>query len=322
MILQLLRDNQTAPISGEEISQKLGVSRTAVWKHIKTLKNEGHVIASKSKVGYCLLQSPDRIYPREITSQLDSGVLGKKLIYLPQTTSTNTIAKEAADSGAYHGTAIIAEKQQQGRGRLGKQWLSDNTKGIWMSVILRPDFPPFEAPKLTFMAAVALISAIKKTTGIELGLKWPNDVYYDNKKVAGILTEMKAEMDMIHYVVLGLGVNVNQQLTEMPEEIRELAISLRAINKGELCRTKLTTAILKELEHWYEIFVRDGFKPILEEWRQWDVTKNQQVQVKEWDNDFLGTAQGVDNEGNLLVLDEQGVVHPVHSGEVSIKIKT
>jgi BirA family biotin operon repressor/biotin-[acetyl-CoA-carboxylase] ligase len=319
-VLQMLRKSQGDPISGEEISRQLGVSRTAVWKHIASLRQEGHQIISKPKVGYALVNSLDLLYPLEIMHHLDEDAFGCKIIYRAETGSTNNLAKEEADWGAPHGTAVIAERQLAGKGRRGKGWSSDTNKGIWMSLILRPDFSPQLAPRLTFVAAVAVIRAVEKITGIKLELKWPNDVYCRGKKVAGILTEMKAELDLIDYVVIGIGLNVNQRAEDFNQELKEIATSLEIIAEKKVNRQELVVGILKEFTFWYKLFGCDGFAPVLKEWKEWDITIGKQVIVTEQTRQYPGVAKGIDEEGNLLVEDDLGKTHRIYSGEVSIRV--
>jgi BirA family biotin operon repressor/biotin-[acetyl-CoA-carboxylase] ligase len=318
-VLQMLRKSQDGPISGEEISRQLGVSRTAVWKHISSLREEGHQVISKSKVGYVLVDSPDLLYPLEIMSQVDEGSFGSNIIYREEVGSTNNLAKEEADRGAFHGTVVLAERQMAGKGRRGRIWSSGTNKGIWMSMILRPSFSPQLAPRLTFVAAIAVIRAVEKVSGIKLELKWPNDVYCRGKKVAGILTEMKAELDLIDYVVIGIGFNVNQLEEDFDQELQEIATSLIMISGRQFNRQELVVNVLREFAYWYQIFAGNGFAPVLSEWKEWDITIGKQVIVKEVTRQYPGVARGVDEDGNLLVEDDLGKLHRVYSGEVSIR---
>lgn len=318
-ILRILRTSKGSPVSGEEISHQLGVSRTAIWKHINGLREDGHQIISKSKVGYILVDSPEMYYPAEMQSKLEGNAFGSKIIYREQVGSTNNEAKAEADQGAPHGTVVLAERQVEGKGRRGRNWSSDNNQGIWMSIILKPSFSPQLAPRLTFVAAIAAIRAVEKISNIKLQLKWPNDVYFQGKKVAGILTEMKAELDLIEYVVIGIGFNVNQKEEDFPGDIKDIATSLGIIADGKFCRQELAISLLQEFEHWYKVFETGGFAAVLAEWKQWDITIGKHVVVKEVTRQYLGLAKEVDDEGNLLVEDERGELHKVYSGEVSIR---
>ncbi len=187
-------------------------------------------------------------------------------------------------------------------------------------MVLRPNFSPLFAPKLTFVAAVAVAKGIEESTNLRVQLKWPNDIYYEGKKVAGILTEMKAELDLVEYVVLGIGINVNQQTEDMPMEIAQVASSLRIITGREINRQDCLVAILKQLDLWYATYLKQGFSPILEEWKNWDITVGSKVTVTSGTELYQGKAIAVDQEGVLLVQDQQGTIKPVISGEVSIKL--
>ena len=220
-VLELLRSAGDGYISGEEIAGRLGVSRTAVWKHIRALKAAGYEIDSHARKGYTLLEAPDLLLPQEIQPKLQTRIVGKNMIHYDDIPSSNNEAKRLAQEGAPEGTVVVAEAQSTGKGRLSRGWYSPARKGIWFSVILRPPFLPQEAPKCTLLAAVAVVRAMKDM-GFPVGIKWPNDVLYEGKKLVGILTEMSAEMERINYVVIGTGINVNLWPEDFPEDVREI----------------------------------------------------------------------------------------------------
>ena len=315
-ILELLKHNAGQYISGEEISRNLNVSRTAVWKHIRALKQSGYDIEAHSRLGYALRQNTDRLLPAEIRAQLTSTVLGQEIHYFSEVDSTNNEAKKLAANDCPEGTIVVAETQVTGRGRLARGWFSPFGKGIWLSVVLRPPFGPMDAAKCTLMAAVGVNRAINAVTGAGCGIKWPNDILWNNRKVVGILTEMSAEMDVINYVVIGMGINVT--IEEFPSELATIATSLSIATGHSISRVKLLTAILAELEIVYMSVKKSGFAPVLAAWRQESVTLGQQVDVQGFDRSFTGVAVDIDDDGALLVKTPQ-CVERVLAGDVSIR---
>ena len=319
-ILELLRQRSGGYVSGEEISQQLGVSRTAVWKHIQEIKQAGYAIEAHSRRGYTLRQAPDLLLPDEIHTILDTKVLGRDIHYYPEVESTNNVAKKLAADGCREGTLIVAERQSSGRGRISRGWYSPYGKGIWMSVVLKPPFSPQEAPKCTLMAAVAINKAIREFTGVQSGIKWPNDILYNGKKLVGILTEMSAEMDAINYIVIGMGINVNINAAEFPDEIADIASSLSEATGRKVERLPLLAAILKQLEKLYTDVTAHGFEQMFDEWRAQSVTLGQAVAVVAANNKFEGVAVNIDEDGALLVKAADGLKRVI-AGDVSIRPK-
>ena len=317
-VLKMLREDSGGYLSGEELSRRLAVSRTAIWKHIRSLKHEGYEIEAHPRLGYRLCSAPDFLLPEEIRSKLTTRILGREIRYLAATGSTNIEARRLAADGCPEGQIVVAEEQTGGRGRLSRGWFSPRGKGIWLSVVLRPAFSPQEAPKCTLMAAVALQTAIRRSTGLVCGIKWPNDILYGGKKVVGILTEMTAEIDAINFVIIGMGINVNIDAGEFPPEIRDTATSLALIAGHPFSRRELITAVLEELETVYQAALAGGFSPILDQWRERSATLGQQVDVVGPDRQFSGLAIDIDNDGALLVQTAAGV-EKVIAGDVSIK---
>ncbi|MBP2634274.1 MAG: birA [Firmicutes bacterium] len=315
-ILEILKQNTGQYISGEEISQALQVSRTAVWKHIRTLKQSGYDIEAHSRLGYTLRQTTDRLLPAEIKAHLTSEVLGQEIYYFGEVDSTNNEAKKLAANGCPEGTIVVAEAQATGRGRLSRGWFSPFGKGIWLSVVLRPPFGPMDAAKCTLMAAVGVNRAINKVTGTGCGIKWPNDILWNGRKIVGILTEMSAEMDAINYVVIGMGINVN--IDEFPDDIAATAASLSIASGHQISRIKLLTAILSELESVYMLVKKTGFAPALAAWREESITLGQTVKVCGFESSFNGVAVDIDADGALLVETPQGIER-VLAGDVSIR---
>ena len=316
-VLALLRSAGDGYISGEEIAGRLGVSRTAVWKHIRALKAAGYEIESHARKGYSLLEAPDLLLPQEIQPKLQTKIVGKKMLHYEDIPSSNNEAKRLAQEGAPEGTVVVAEAQSTGKGRLSRGWYSPARKGIWFSVILRPPFLPQEAPKCTLLAAVAVVRAMKDM-GFPVGIKWPNDVLYEGKKLVGILTEMSAEMERINYVVIGTGINVNLWPEDFPEDVRDIATSLSMIGKRNIDRTELFIRILEALDDLYVIVAKDGFDEVLDEWRRYSVTLGQQVNVIGVKETFTGTAADIDDDGALLIDTPEGH-RKVLAGDVSIR---
>lgn len=318
-ILELLRQAGNQYISGEEIAGRLGVSRTAVWKHIRELRDSGYEIVSQSRSGYSLKEAPDRLLASEIQHNLNTKCIGSNFICHDSIASTNDEAKTLALNGAIEGTVVVAEQQNGGKGRLDRKFFSPPGKGIWFSVILRPPFLPQEAPKCTLLAAVAVARAMQEFN-LQANIKWPNDIMFENKKLVGILTEMNAEMERINYIVIGIGINVNIMPEEFPQDIRDTATSL-AIMKGEkLPRVKFFQAVLRALDALYLEVLADGFCVVMQEWRKYSITLGQKVRViGARDGEvFLGTAADIDAEGALLVETENGC-RRVLAGDVSIR---
>ena len=318
-ILQILRQSGNKYISGEDMAEKLGVSRAAVWKHIKEMRSQGYNIESLARNGYILREAPDAMLSGEISNGLETKTIGCRIICHEEIDSTNNAAKHLAREGAAEGTVVVAESQTGGKGRLERQFFSPKGKGIWFSVVLRPKFLPQEAPKCTLMAAVAVARAMTEF-GLKPGIKWPNDLLYDNKKLVGILTEMSAEMDGINYIVIGTGINVNIAPEEFPEELRDVATSLSQMKGANLPRVKFLQAVLRALDDLYAKVQVEGFAPVLKEWRQYSITLGQEVKViGVRDGEvFYGKAADIDDEGALLV-DTAAGRQRVLAGDVSIR---
>ena len=319
IILELLGQHPEQYVSGEEISRQLAVSRTAIWKHMQTLKQAGYEIESHPRLGYRLKTRPDLLLPYEIRDILRTKIVGQKEIYyFADVESTNTEAKKQANLGCPEGSISLSEAQTKGRGRLSRSWFSPSGKGIWLSVVLRPPFNPHDAPKCTLMAAVAVTKAIQSMTGIECGIKWPNDILYQGKKIVGILTEMNAEIDAINYIVIGMGINVNIKQQDFPDELTESATSLSVVAGHTISRLSLLNAVLVELEQAYEEVVQYGFSKMLDEWRKLSITLGKKVNVIGSGKEFSGTAVDIDHDGGLLVQTEAGIER-VLAGDVSIR---
>lgn len=318
-VLTLLRLARKEPISGEELSSKIGVSRTAVWKHIQTLKEEGYQIAAQPGKGYYLLNVPDLLLPEEIQQHLYGGKLGSFIEHHYRLSSTNERAKELASGGAPEGFLIVAERQHQGKGRLGRKWFSPEGTGIYLSLIFRPPLTPEGAAGFTLLGAVALARAVLQVTDIKVGIKWPNDLLVNGKKFAGILTEMKGEMDRIHSLILGVGINVNTNPDDFPPEIRDNSISLKEILGADVSRVRLLGAFIVALEYLYDEYLEKGISPILQVWKEWNITIGQWITVSSGTEKFFGQAIDLDDKGAILVRGNNGEIRSFISGEVTLK---
>ena len=319
-ILNLLRQSGDKFISGEELAEQLKVSRTAIWKHIKALRDSGYEIESVPRSGYRLLHSPDLLSAEEVRNALTTKIIGSEIKYFTVTDSTNVQAKKLAAAGAPDGTLVIAEEQTGGRGRLSRKFFSPRGKGILFSVILRPKILPQQAPKYTLLAAVAIVKAMKEVTGANVGIKWPNDILHDGKKLVGILTEMNAEMEGVNFIVIGMGINVNIPIEALPDDVKDKAASLSGILGHEVSRLKLLSAIAAELERLYITAQTEGFEPIFRQWREYSITLGQHISVigVGTGETYEGTAVDIDSDGALLVK-TNGQIKRVLAGDVSIR---
>jgi BirA family biotin operon repressor/biotin-[acetyl-CoA-carboxylase] ligase len=316
-ILSLLKKSPGQYVSGEEISKKLEVSRTAIWKHIKILRGEGYLIHSSSKLGYSLQKIPDKVLPEQIKNGLNTKFLGQKVEHFDEVGSTNDIAKELAKSGCLEGMLVVAEKQIKGRGRLGRTWDSQST-GLWFSLVLRPKLSLQEVGNLTFVAAVAITQVLREHYGLPVMIKWPNDLYLHGKKFCGILTEMDGEADCIHHIVMGIGINVNQRAEAIPEEIQHKATSLCMHAGEDLNRVELLKAILQALETWYELYLSDGREKIYDYWQTYNITIGQDIYLNIWDQQLQGKAIGINEQGGLVVDLKTGERKVFYSGDVTL----
>ena len=318
-LLLYLKENQENWVSGELISNNLSVSRAAIWKQIRNLKEDGYIIESSPKKGYLLSKSSDPITAGEIRQGLSTRVFGKKnIIYLRETDSTNTRAKELAAQGAPEGTLVIAEKQTNGRGRRGRSWFSPPGGGIYFSLILRPVISPGETPRITLMTAVVLAETLISLMKLKLRIKWPNDILVNGKKLAGILTEISTEMDEVNYIIVGLGLNVNTQFEKFPQEIKENATSILIENGKQFPRVRLIQHYLKLYEKYYDMFKNNDFEPIMKRWRELADIIGKQIRVDVIGNTHFGKVVDVDNDGVLILKDNQGMLQRIFSGDVTL----
>ncbi len=300
LVLAFLAEAGEEFVSGEAISDKLGLSRAAVWKHVNGLRAQGYRIEAIPARGYRLVEVPDRLTPLELRPLLGTHDIGQTLHCFDELPSTSDHAKALAEEGAAHGEVVVAERQTAGRGRRGRSWSSPARKNLYLSVVLRPDLPPQRASEITLVAAVALCDVVRQA-GPEAGIKWPNDVLVRGKKIAGILTEMAAEMEAVHWVVLGIGVNLNARLEDLPEELRDEATSISVERGQPVPRALFAAALLARLEEWLDRHAAEGFEPIRKAWRERSVTLGREVRVRADGRDIEGLAEDIDDTGALLV---------------------
>jgi BirA family transcriptional regulator, biotin operon repressor / biotin---[acetyl-CoA-carboxylase] ligase len=313
-IIEIFRKSKTDFVSGEDISNALKVSRAAIWKHIEKLREMGYEFDAVPHLGYRLKKSPDKLYAFEICPRLKTRVIGKKILYYNELDSTNTTAYELAHKINGEGAIVVAEKQNKGKGRLLRHWSSPKSGGIYMSVILRPDITPFYAPIITLMAAVSVAQAIRETSAVEACIKWPNDIIVKDKKVAGILTEMEAESDRVKFIILGIGINVNTMLSELPKT----ASSIARMSGGPVSRQALLIAIIERLEHNYNNINKAGFSEIRLEWKNLSATLGRRVRANCMHKIIEGTACDIDRDGALKIRTDNGFHEKIFAGDLVV----
>lgn len=319
-ILKKLRDAKDY-VSGQELCEYYGVSRTAIWKAIKQLEKDGYVIEAQNNKGYRLVEKDDSdIFSKlEIESHMDTQWVGKKLVFHKETGSTNLDAKALAEQGEAAGALVVADKQTAGRGRRGRDWVSPSGKDIYMTLMLRPQCRPEKASALTLVMALAVLEAICELIPEGCGIKWPNDIVLNNKKVCGILTEMSAELDGIHYVVIGVGINVNQ--TIFAEDIRDRATSLYLESGMEINRARLVARVMHYFENYYALFEKTwDLGGLVDRYNSFLVNRDREVRVLDPQGEYDGIARGINERGELLVeRKSDGQTVQVYAGEVSVR---
>ncbi|HUH65858.1 MAG TPA: biotin--[acetyl-CoA-carboxylase] ligase [Syntrophales bacterium] len=319
-LLIYLKEGKGTWVSGEFLANKMAVSRSAVWKHIGSLKEDGYVIDSSRKKGYLLRRTSDLLLPGEIREGLNTSFLGKRgILYFAETDSTNVRAKYLASDGVPEGTIVVAERQTHGRGRKGRAWFSPDGGGIYTSVVLRPSIPPYEAPKLTLLASVAVAEALMSLTALKVSIKWPNDILIKRKKIAGILTEISTEMDTIDFVIIGVGLNVNIPRKALPPDIRETATSILMETGREFPRIALLRAFLEWLEIYYETFRTRGFGPVLNRWKHLSDIVGRRISVDLIGGSRAGTVLDVDSDGFLILQNNSGKTERIVSGDITFE---
>ena len=318
-ILSALRENPDG-VSGAELAEQLKISRAAVWSRIEELRRLDYDIEASPHFGYRLVSSPDALHADDLLARLGkTKVIGRDIRVFEQTTSTNDVIEKLARDGVKEGVVVFAESQTKGRGRLGRKWISPAHKGLWFSILLRPDLRPQETTQLTVASATALRRAIQSETGLKPEIKWPNDILIGGKKVAGILTELSAELDKVRYVILGIGIDVNLDAGEFPAELKKIATSLK-IEAGEtISRAELATAILRELDEDYSRICGGKFSAVADEWEENCVTIGKNVTVQIGERKIRGRAELLDDDGALLLRTEHGHLERITGGDVTLE---
>ena len=316
-ILRLLR-SADGYISGQELCNRFGVSRTAVWKAINQLKEAGYEIEAQQNKGYRLMAAPDLMTEAEIKSLMHTEWVAKEVLYFDTIDSTNTKAQELAEKGYPSGTLVVADKQESGKGRRGRSWVSPSGTGIFMTLMIKPDINPNNASMLTLVAALAVAKAITSVTGEEAMIKWPNDIVVNSKKVCGILTEMNAQFDYINHIVVGIGINVHNE--SFPEEISQMASSIM-IEAGvkRFHRAQIIAETMSYFEQYYDTFLKtQDLSALVREYDELLVNRNKSVRVLDPKEPFDGKAMGITPKGELIV-DTWESRKLVSSGEVSVR---
>ena len=316
-ILRALRETDSY-VSGQELCRKLGVSRTAVWKNIRSLQEDGYEIEAVTNRGYRLAGVPDTIAEEEVASRLQTERMGRQIRYFSRIDSTNQYAKRIAEEGAPDGTLIIADEQTAGKGRSGRTWVTPPAEAIAFTLLLRPKLSPDRISMVTLVMGLAVTNAVNSLYGVSAGIKWPNDVVIKGRKLCGILTEMSAEVRQVNYIVIGVGINAN--LTSFPEEIREIATSLRLELGCDINRAELIACVMTEFERLYAEFEAQGdLGAVMQEYNELCLNAGSKVRVLDPNGEYTGTSRGINSMGELLVETEDGKMQEVYAGEVSVR---
>ncbi len=315
-LLTLLADNAMIVISGAKIAREIGVTRSTVWRWIEKLRSLGVKVKGHPRTGYQIEKVPDVLAPNLLRRGLRGSPFAKRIHHFFRIDSTNNVAMRLGEEGEPHGAVIIAEEQTAGRGRVGRSWHSEKSSGIYMTVLLRPPIAPVDAPVITLLAGLAARDAVAEQTGIEADLRWPNDLLLNGKKLGGILTEMHAEPDHVHFVIVGIGVNVNH--ARMPEELGKIATSLRMETGRTHSRLELLIRLLRSLDRYYNQFLAQGAGPILERFAEISsYARGKRVRISTATETYVGTTAGLDANGLLRVQREDGRMQVVISGDVA-----
>ncbi|MBW2058640.1 MAG: biotin--[acetyl-CoA-carboxylase] ligase [Deltaproteobacteria bacterium] len=303
-------------VSGEELSRRLGLSRAAVWKRIRLLRDGGYGIRARTRRGYLLVEKPDVLSGREVGRNLDTRIVGRELYTFDDVTSTNDLAYEAAVKGAGEGAAVIADSQTRGRGRLNRSWISPGGKNLYLSVVLRPVIPPSLVSILTYMGAVAAAEALEEDFALGVELKWPNDVLVRGRKLAGLLNEVKAEADRVDFVVLGFGVNLNMGEEDFPHDVLNNATSVMMETGRRVSRVRFARSLLKSIDSWYRALLVHGSGLALARWEDAAAIRGKTVEVSSFGRIHRGVAEGLDQNGALILRKGEGEVIRIVAGDL------
>jgi BirA family biotin operon repressor/biotin-[acetyl-CoA-carboxylase] ligase len=317
-LLATLRKRAGEYLSGAELAERLGVSRTTVWNHVEALRREGYVIEACTRRGYRLVSSPDRMLPDEISPRLRTRWLGRTLWSYRETGSTNDIALARAAEGAPEGAVVVAEAQRRGRGRFHRRWLSPPGANILASVILRPACHPSVVSQLVIAAAVAVAETLRSLHDLNAHIKWPNDVCIGERKIAGILAELSAEAEQTNHVVVGIGLNVDMAPSQVPKAVRATATSIQIELGRAVSRLDVLAELFEYLERWYERWRRDGFAPVKARWAELSTSLGRRVTVASGTTKITGLVADLDDGGALLLRLDSGHIRKVASGDMTV----
>lgn len=315
-LIKMFLDREGEYVSGEVISRELQVSRTAVWKKIRKLEEEGYRFEASRRLGYKLVAVPDRLSAVKLQALLTTDRLGRRLHLHDTVDSTQHVARRLAEEGAPEGTLVIAEQQLQGKGRLGRRWESPKGKGVWLSLLLRPQLSLRQSPQLTLLAAVALCRSLRLLTPLDIGIKWPNDLLCEGKKLSGILLESAAEEERLSYVIAGIGISVNLEEQDYPPELLGKAASLYMLGGKKLDRHQVVASFMRELEELYGLYMREGFGPIRTLWEALAVSLHKRAVLTTPQGVLEGVPIGLEESGALLLQLDDGSIAPVFSAEM------
>lgn len=320
-ILRSLREAGDSGVHGTAISEGLGISRTAVWSHIEELRSLGFGIDAGPHTGYRMTSVPDVLLSDDIQSQLSTDtIVGNDIRVFRETASTNQLVDQMGLSGEKEGLVVFAESQSKGRGRLGRKWVSPPNKGLWFSVLLRPPLRPPEMTQLTVIAATALARSIREITQLKPDIKWPNDILIHGRKVAGVLTEMSAEPDRVLHAVLGIGVDVNLEQSDLPSELHSIATSLSMESGQSVLRSSLAVSLLRALDQDYKRILNGAFQEVAEEWEAQCITLGKRVRIHQMNQTIEGYAESLDNEGALMIRNASGHLERITGGDVTFEV--
>ncbi len=315
-IESLFRSQPGEYLSGEKISHLLHISRAAVWKQVKVLREGGFEIEAKHSLGYRLLAAPDVLVASEIERGLNCQLIARSVVSFAETDSTNLQARRIAEEGAIEGTVVVADHQNAGRGRLGRRWESPSGVNLYCSIVLRPQIPVQQAPQLTFLSAVAVVETLREVCHLPAEVKWPNDILVNGAKISGLLNEMNAETEQIHFVILGVGVNLNMTASQFPADLNYPATSARLESGKSVDRLLFLRTLLQCLDLYYSEFLREGFVPIRRRWESLCKMINTQVEVDQGSRSCCGTVVGLDLDGALRLQLGNGNVERILAGDV------
>ena len=314
-LLNLLVENATVVVSGGKIADHIGVARSTIWRWVEKLRGMGVDIRGHTGTGYQLKKLPDILLPSLVRKYVRADQIGHRVIHYFRTDSTNNDAMRLAGEGEPHGTVVLAEEQRAGRGRFGRSWYSERSMGIYLSVILRPPLAPSHATMLSLMAGLAVQEAVYSATGLQADIRWPNDLVFGKKKACGILTEMNAEVDRLHYVIVGIGINVNHQ--KIPPELKGIATSLRLQGKREYSRLAILVALLRALEHNYQLLLAEGPSVVADRWgARSSFASGKRVRIKTSSEEFMATTLALEPTGALRICREDGKEESLISAEI------